>query len=96
MPGLQGTVVIAQKGRLHVIDDERAGHLFTLRAQAAAETERLEPLQARQARGRVNYSTSPDGLRLVAERIELTSAGRAAQATLVRGAASRVQVVGHS
>jgi hypothetical protein len=71
MPELRGTVVIAQEGRLHVIDDEGAGHLLILSAQAAAETEQLEPLQARQARVRVNYSTAPNIIGLVADCIEL-------------------------
>ena len=70
MPELQGTVVIAQEGRLHVIDDDGAGHLFILSAQAAAETAQLRPLQARQAKVRVNYSTSPNLIGLVADRIE--------------------------
>lgn len=71
MPELRGTVVIAQEGRLHVIDDQGAGHLFILSAQAAAETEQLAPLQARQAKVRINYSTSPNLIGLTAERIEL-------------------------
>jgi hypothetical protein len=71
MPELRGTVVIAQEGRLHVIDDGGAGHLLILSAQAAAETGQLAPLQARQARVRVNYSTAPNLIGLVAHRIEL-------------------------
>ena len=71
MPELRGTVLIAQEGRLHVIDDQGAGHLFVLSARAAAETQQLRPLQARQSRVRVNYSISPDIIGLVADRIEL-------------------------
>jgi hypothetical protein len=71
MAELKGTVLIAQEGRLHVIDDRGAGHLFVLSAQAAAETQQLTPLQNRQARVRVNYTTTPNLIALVADRIEL-------------------------
>lgn len=71
MAELKGTVLIAQEGRLHVIDDQGAGHLFVLSAQAAAETRQLTPLQNRQARVKVNYSTTPNLIALVANRIEL-------------------------
>jgi hypothetical protein len=78
MPELCGTVIIAQEGRLHVIDDGGAGHLFILSAHAAAETGQLAPLQARQARVAVRYSTSPNILGLVADRIELLAPERSA------------------
>ena len=74
MPEIEGTVVIAQEGRLHVIDEAGAGHLFILSPHAAAETQQLRPLQARQAKVRVNYSTAPDIIGLIAERIVLTAA----------------------
>jgi hypothetical protein len=71
MPELRGTVIIAQEGRLHVIDDAGAGHLFILSPHAAAETQQLAPLQARQARVAVRFSRAPGVIGLVAERIEL-------------------------
>ena len=50
MPAMTGTVLIAQEGRLQVLDDHGAGHLFILSPHAAAETQQLHPLQAAQAR----------------------------------------------
>lgn len=71
MAEMTGTVVIVQEGRLHVIDDVGAGHLFILSAHAGAETEQLRALQKRQARVRVTYSQPPNIVGLVAKKIEL-------------------------
>lgn len=68
---LVGTVIIAQEGRLHIVDDDGVGHLLVLNPKAAAETQQLRPLQARQARVRIVCSTSPDIIGLRADRIEL-------------------------
>lgn len=70
MPDMTGTVLIAQEGRLQLLDDEGAGHLFILSPRAAAETQQLEPLQEAQARVRVTYERPPNVIGLVAQRID--------------------------
>ena len=71
MAEMTGTVLIVQEGRIHIIDDEGAGHLFVLSPYAGAETEQLQALQRRQARVRVTYVQPPNIVGLVVKRIEL-------------------------
>lgn len=75
MPKMTGTVVIAQEGRLHVIDDQGAGHLFIVSPSNAAEPQQLYGLQARQARVRITYSRPKRVIGLLAGRIELLGGG---------------------
>jgi hypothetical protein len=71
MPELQGTVVLVQEGRLQVLDDQGAAHLFILSHSSGAEPQQLYPLQARQARVRITYSRPRNVIGLLAEKIEL-------------------------
>jgi hypothetical protein len=73
MSQLTGTVVIAQEGRLQVMDERGVSHLVILSHSAAAETWQLPPLQAGQSRVRVTYSDAPHVIGLKAEKIELLS-----------------------
>ncbi len=66
---MDGTVVIVQEGRFQLLDLAGAGHMFILGPGAAAETEQLGPLQARQARVRVTYTQAQNAIGLVAEQI---------------------------
>ncbi len=68
---MDGIVLIVQEGRFQLLDGEGVGHMFTLGPHAAAETEQLEPLQARQARVRVTYTEPRNVIGLVAERISV-------------------------
>jgi hypothetical protein len=65
-----GTVLFAQEGRLHVVDDAGAGRLFILAPSAALETQQLHRLQSDQARVRVRYSEAPNLIASRAERVE--------------------------
>ncbi len=58
---VDGVVTIVQESRFQLTDDAGVTHLFILSHAAAAETVQLPPLQQRQARVRVRYS-SPSGL----------------------------------
>lgn len=78
MPELTGTVVIAQEGRMQVIDDEGVGHLVILSHASGAEPEQLYPLQARQARVRVRYVRPANIIGLLAEEIEILETETAA------------------
>lgn len=71
MPKMTGTVVIAQEGRLQLIDDAGAGHLFILSPAASAEPQQLYGLQERQARVRVSYTKPRRVIGLLAKKIEL-------------------------
>ncbi len=53
---MDGHVTVVQEGRLQLTDEHGVSHLFILGPNAAAETEQLTPLQARQARVRVRYT----------------------------------------
>ena len=71
MDTMEGVVTIVQEGRFMLIDDLGAGHLFMLDPMAAAETEQLHPLQARQARVRVSYETPRNVIGLLARSISV-------------------------
>jgi hypothetical protein len=71
MPEMTGTVVIAQEGRLQLIDDEGAGHLFILSRLNEAEPQQLHALQQRQARVRITYASPRNVIGLLAKKIEL-------------------------
>ncbi len=60
MPTIDGVVLFAQEGRLHILDNDGAGHLFILGRNAAPETAQMHALQARQARVRIRYSEALD------------------------------------
>ncbi len=68
---MEGIVVIVQEGRFQLLDTAGVGHMFILGHGAAAETEQLGPLQARQARVRVTYKEPKNVIGLVAERISV-------------------------
>ena len=78
MPEIEGTVVLVQEGRLQLIDDQGAGHLFILSHSSGAEPQQLYPLQARQARVRVTYSRPRHVIGLLARTIELVDEEAAA------------------
>jgi len=78
MPDMTGIVVIAQEGRLQLMDDAGVSHLFLLGPSSGAEPQQLYPLQARQARVRIAYSEPPHVIGLLAERIEVLDAEPAA------------------
>lgn len=71
MPQMTGTVVIAQEGRLQLMDDQGAGHLFILSPASSAEPQQLYDLQKRQARVRVTYADPVNVIGLLARKIEL-------------------------
>jgi hypothetical protein len=71
MPTIEGRVLIAQEGRLQVVEPGGAAHLFVLDASAAAETSQMHALQDRQAKVRVTYDEVANVIGLVATRIEL-------------------------
>jgi hypothetical protein len=71
MPQMTGTVVIAQEGRLQLMDEDGVGHLFLLSHKAAAEAQQLYALQDRQQRVRIAYSEPRGVIGLLAEKIEL-------------------------
>ena len=71
MPEIEGTVVLVQEGRLQVVDDRGAGHLFILSHSNGAEPQQLYPLQARQARVRITYAEPKHVIGLLARKIEL-------------------------
>jgi len=72
---MEGVVTIVQEGRFQVTDDAGASHLFLLAPGAAAETDQLAGLQARQARVRIRYKPATNLIGNVASSIVL--AGRA-------------------
>lgn len=71
MPKMMGTVIVAQEGRLQLIDDEGVGHLVILSPHAGAEPQQLYALQERQARVRITYSSPKRVIGLLASKIEL-------------------------
>ena len=71
MPKMTGTVIVAQEGRLQLIDDQGVGHLFILSPAAAAEPQQLYALQERQARVLITYSNPQRVIGLLASKIEL-------------------------
>ncbi len=73
MDSMEGIVTIVQEGRFMLTDDAGASHLFILDPMAAAETEQLTPLQARQARVRVRYETPRNVIGLVARSISVAA-----------------------
>lgn len=78
MPAIEGTVVLVQEGRLQLLDDQGAAHLFILSPSSGAEPQQLYPLQARQARVRVTYSRPRHIIGLLAQKIELVDKEAAA------------------
>jgi hypothetical protein len=66
-----GTVIIVQESRFQLIDDAGVAHLFVLGHDTLAEPDQLEPLQRRQARVRVAYSSPRNVIGLVAHSVDL-------------------------
>ncbi len=78
MPEVQGTVVLAQEGRLQLLDDQGVGHLFILSHSASAEPQQLYALQNDQSRVRITFAEARHVIGLVAEKIEVLGAEAAA------------------
>ncbi len=74
MPQVEGRVLIAQEGRLQVVEPGGAAHLFILSPRAAAETSQMHDLQARQALVRVTYIEGGAVVGRLAQQIELLEA----------------------
>ena len=66
---MSGTVAIVQEGRIGLIDDAGAGHVFLLSHASLAEPHQLAELQRRQARVRVRYADAPDLIGFIARSI---------------------------
>ncbi len=71
---MSGTVAIVQEGRLGLVDDDGAGHLFILSHSSLAEPHQLAELQRRQARVRIRYAKAPDVIGFVAKSIAVEAA----------------------
>jgi len=66
---MEGIVTIVQESRFQLTDDDGVGHLFILGHGAGAEPSQLQPLQRRQARVSVRYTTGQNVIGLVAKSI---------------------------
>lgn len=69
MASLIGAVLIAQEGRLQLLGDDGAAHLFLLSPSAAADSSQMAGLAARQARVEITYEAAPHMIALRALKI---------------------------
>lgn len=78
MKTMIGTVLLVQEGRFQLRDEQGAAHLFILGHASFAETDQLPALARSQCRVRVSYKHAPDVVALIAKRIDVFAAPRAA------------------
>lgn len=71
MPQMAGTVVVVQEGRLQLLDDGGAGHVFILSHACAAEPQQLYGLELGRTRLRIDYSEPTNVIGFLAEKIEV-------------------------
>ena len=66
---IQGVVTIVQESRFQLMDDHGVFHLCILSPHTLAEPDQLEPLQRRQARVKVRYTTPRNAIGLLAHSV---------------------------
>ncbi len=71
---MSGYVAIVQEGRIGLVDDAGAGHVFLLGHACLAEPHQLAELQRRQAHVRIRYADAPDMIGFVAKSISVDAA----------------------
>ncbi len=68
---MSGYIALVQEGRIGLVDDAGAGHIFLLSHTSLAEPHQLAELQRRQARVQIRYADAPDMIALVAKSISV-------------------------
>ena len=71
---MSGYIALVQEGRIGLVDDAGAGHVFLLSHASLAEPHQLAELGRRQARVRIRYADAPDMIALIAKSISVEPA----------------------
>ena len=69
MRSIEGVVTIVQESRFQLMDDDGVAHLCILGPHTLGEPDQLEPLQRRQARVTVRYTTPRNAIGLLAHSV---------------------------